>query len=216
MRVIDLETWPRRDHYRLFRDLDHPYFGVTVEVDVTAWQRAVKSSHRPFYPSMVHQVSAAANAVEAFRLRIRGEQVVLHDVVHPSFTVAWRDELFNFCTVAFEPDADAFLARALPAIAHAEAAEALILDQVDQDDMIFLSCSPWYAFTGLSQVGDAKSGDAFPRIAWGRVTPRDGRAMMAINVQLHHAVADGVHVAHFLEALEAGLAAQAASLAAER
>src|SRR5689334_8749887 len=92
-RSIDLATWPRRDHFQLFKGLDHPYFSVTVALDVTAWFNAIKAAKLPVYPAMIHRVSAAANAIEAFRLRIRGEGVVAHDVVHPSFTVPWRDEL---------------------------------------------------------------------------------------------------------------------------
>jgi chloramphenicol O-acetyltransferase len=215
-RPIDLATWPRRDHFRLFKALDHPYFSVTVALDVTAWMAAIKAAGLPFYPAMIHRVSAAANAVEAFRLRIRGEGVVVHDVVHPSFTVPWRDELFNFCTVDFHAELDAFLAGCLPAIAASESASALMLDEVHRDDMIFLSCLPWLAFTGVTQVGDAKSGDSYPRIAWGKVTEQSGRLMVPLSLQLHHALADGRHMAAFVSALEAGMAEQVEGLRSTR
>lgn len=26
--IIDMETWPRREHYRYFGNLDDPYFGI--------------------------------------------------------------------------------------------------------------------------------------------------------------------------------------------
>ena len=212
---IDLASWPRRDHFDLFRGMEHPYFGVTVELDLTAWKRATKAAGLPFYPALVHHVTAAANATEAFRLRIRGERVVLHDVVHPSFTVPWREDLFNFCLVDFDADLETFLARSGPAMEAATSADRLLLDPPGKDDMIFISCVPWFAFTGASQPGDARSGDSFPRFVWGRLIRRDGRDLLPLNVQLHHGLADGLHIGRFLERLEAGLAEHVKRLAIE-
>lgn len=213
MQQIDMATWARRDHFRLFKALDHPYFGVSLELDLGAWLGAIKQAGRPFYPALVHEVAVAANAVEAFRLRIRGEGVVLHDRVHPSFTVPWGEGLFNFCTVDFQPEAEAFLARALPAKAAAQAADRLLLDDAHRDDLLFLSCLPWFSFTGLTQVGDARGQDSYPRIAWGKLRESEGRSLLPMHVQVHHALADGWHVACFVEALEAALARTVARLA---
>ncbi len=212
---IDLETWPRRDHYRMFRGLAQPYFSVTVELDLTEWHRAIKAAGLPFYPAMIHQATKATNAVEAFRLRIRGEQVVRHDVVHPSFTVPWREDLFNLCIVDYDPDLATFLARCAPAIRAAETAPALLQDEPGRDDMVFLSCLPWLGFTGLTQAASGGD-DAFPRLAWGRLTERAGRKVMPLHVQLHHALADGLHAARFIAELEAGLAAYARQPLASR
>lgn len=210
---IDLATWPRRDHYRMFRPLAQPYFSVTVELDLTAWHRAIKAAGLPFYASFVHRVTAAANAVEAFRLRIRGERVVRHDVVHPSFTVPWREELFNLCIVDYDPDLATFLARCVPAIRETENAPALVQDEPGRDDMVFLSCLPWLAFTGMTQAANGGD-DAFPRFAWGRLADRGGRSVVPLQVQVHHALADGLHVARFVQQLEAALAADVERLAA--
>lgn len=203
---IDLATWPRRDHYHLFRSLDNPYFSVTVALDVTDWRRAITAAGLPFYPSLVHQVMTAANGLEAFRLRIRGEEVVLHDVVHPSFTVPWGEDLFNFCIVDYEPDLAGFVARAKATMAEVQAAEGLLLDPPGKDDMIFISCLPWLAFTGLSQVADGRSGDSFPRIVWGKLARVGDRETVPLQVQLHHALADGLHIGRFVERLESVLA----------
>lgn len=200
---IDLASWPRRDHFRLFKGMDFPYFSVTVDLDVTALHAEARAAGRPFFPAMVHRMTAAANAVEAFRLRIRGEAVVRHDRIQPSFTVPWRDGLFNFCTLDFEPDAAAFTARCVEAIAETQRAPRLLLDEPQRDDMVFLSCLPWFHFTSMTHAVDARSGDSIPRLSWGRLTERDGRQWVAFNAQLHHALCDGAHLAEFLDAFTA-------------
>lgn len=202
---IDFDTWPRRDHYRLYQSLDFPYFSVTLDFDITDWFRGIQSSGRPFFPTFVHEVTSVAQTIEAFRLRIRGERVVLHDVIHPSFTVPWRGELFNFCTVDYDPDPATFLARYQEAAAAASAADRLLLDEPQRDDMIFLTSAPWFAFTSLTHPVDRAGNDSFPRVAWGRRLERDGRVLLPLNFQMHHGLADGLHVARFLELLEGRL-----------
>lgn len=203
---IDLATWPRRDHFHLFRGLDFPYFSLTTDLDVTDWHQAAKAAGWPLYPTLVHAVTTAANAVEAFRWRIRGETVVCHDVLDPSFTVPWRDELFNFCTVRFVPELADFLARCLPAMANAETAEALNLADEGRDDLVYLSCLPWLSFSSMTHPVHPSAGDSVPRIAWGRIHKHDGRLILPINLQLHHGLADGRHVAQFMQALKKALA----------
>jgi chloramphenicol O-acetyltransferase type A len=198
---IDLTTWPRRDHFRLYTAMDYPYFSLTVEVDVTTWLHATRTAGHPIFMAMVHRMTAAANAVETFRTRIRGDEVVLHDCIRPSFPVPWREDCFNFCTLEFEPALEAFLPRCAEAIAAAQAADCLTLDPEGSDDMIFLGCLPWFSFSSMTHAVNARAGDSFPRISWGKITERDGRHLMPVNFQLHHALTDGIHVARFLELL---------------
>jgi hypothetical protein len=42
MWTIDLETWPRRGHFELFRDWDYPHLDVCADIDPTAFLPAVK------------------------------------------------------------------------------------------------------------------------------------------------------------------------------
>jgi chloramphenicol O-acetyltransferase type A len=74
--------------------------------------------------------------------------------------------------------------------------------------MLFLSCVPWFAFTGVTHAVDARSQDSIPRISWGRLVEREGRSILPMNFQLHHGLADGLHVAKFMAAFEANLQAQ--------
>jgi chloramphenicol O-acetyltransferase type A len=195
---LDPEAWPRRDHFRLFQALANPYWSVTVELDLTAWLAANRAAGRPFFPALVHRFTAVANQLEPFRVRVRHDRLVVHDHLDPSFTVPWRGDLFNFCTLPFEPDVDAFLARCLPAIEAAQTADRLLLDPTVPDGLIYLSCLPWYAFSSMTHA--VGTGDTIPRLSWSRTLERDGRTWLPLNFQLHHGLLDGIHVARFLEA----------------
>jgi chloramphenicol O-acetyltransferase type A len=42
MRCIDLRTWPRREHFHLYSGFDHPHFGLSTNVDWSAFYLEVK------------------------------------------------------------------------------------------------------------------------------------------------------------------------------
>lgn len=35
---IDVQTWPRREHFEFFGRMDDPYFGLTAKADFTKCQ----------------------------------------------------------------------------------------------------------------------------------------------------------------------------------
>lgn len=207
MHLIDMETWARREHFRVYGALEYPYFGITVDLDATGFLPSLKEAGLPVYPAIIHAAAQAANEIEEFRTRIRGDAVVLHDSVAPSFTVPWRDTLFSFCAVAFEPDRERFVRRCLEEMDRASQAESLIQIGEQRDDLLFMTCFPWRSFTGMTHPASPSAKDSIPRLAWGKVTRKEGRDVLPFNLMMHHGLADGLHAARFFTRLEALLTA---------
>ncbi|NIV38598.1 MAG: hypothetical protein GWN58_57030, partial [Anaerolineae bacterium] len=80
---------------------DHPHFGLCANVDVTAFLPAIKERGVSVTVAMVYVIARAANAIPEFRFRIRGEEVVEHDVVHPGTTILVNEDQFTFATFAY-------------------------------------------------------------------------------------------------------------------
>src|SRR5262249_8874463 len=94
---IDLHTWKRREHFRIFSRLANPFWSVCAEVDVTRLrQECKKNRRRSFSLAAIYLALAAVNEGEAFRLRIRGDRVWMYDRVSVSTTVPRADETFGF------------------------------------------------------------------------------------------------------------------------
>ena len=87
MHHINLETWPRREHFEVFRTFDMPHFNMCANVDLTAFYSFVKGHGISLNLATVYVLTRAANAVPEFRYRIRGEEVVEYEIVHPSSTI---------------------------------------------------------------------------------------------------------------------------------
>ena len=202
MKIIALDTWPRRKHFAVFGQMDYPHFNVCAPVDLTETRTVVKEQSGSINHAIVYVLTRAANELEPFRLRIRGDQVVEHATVQPSITVLSDDELFSFCTFSYSTAYAAFCAAAEEMIARWKR-ENVLEDEPGQDDLLFMTGLPWIAFTSIVHPIHMHPADSIPRIAWGKFDTRNGRVEMPLSVQVHHGLMDGFHVGKYYQRVQA-------------
>ena len=91
---IDLETWPRREHYEHYSALGCTY-SVTTRLDSTALRRRGQK----LYPTMLYHLAAAVNRHEEFRTALGPDGVPgVFSEMHPCYTVFHQDsETFSTC-----------------------------------------------------------------------------------------------------------------------
>lgn len=200
MKYIERETWKRKKHFDFFNAFDAPHFNVTTNVDVTELREFAKTSGHSFFKLFLYGAVKAANAIPEFRQRIRGDAVVEHDVVHPSFTVLRDDDLFNFCTVTFDEALPTFLDDVTTRMA--QAGDEIVVGDEEPDDLLYVTSVPWVTFTSIAHPTNRQREDSVPRIAWGKFTEHEGRLVMPLSVQAHHALMDGVHIGRYIETLQ--------------
>jgi len=198
MRHIDLETWPRREHFEVYRTFGYPHFSLCANVDVTTFHPAVKQRGLSFTVAVMYVLARAANAIPEFRYRIRGDGVVEHEVVHPSTTILTGGDLFSFCTVRYTEDFALFAASAAEQIAYLQDHKVL-KDEPGRDDLLFMTSIPWVSFTSFMHALHLQPADSVPRFAWGKRFQEGAYLKMPLSVQGHHAVVDGLHVGRFYE-----------------
>lgn len=202
VRRLDLSGWRRRDHFEFFKEFEQPFFNVCTEVDVSALVEFTSTERRSFFLGALYLSLRAANEVEELRLRIRGDEVVVHPRVAGGSTVLRDDETFGFGYFDYDEDFSRFEERGREVLAAAREPGPLN-DQKDRDDIIYYSVLPWFSFTSFSHARRCPSIDSNPRIVFGKRSSRLGEAWcMPISVEVHHALVDGLHVARFLERFE--------------
>ena len=96
-RAIDLEHWPRREHFAYFSAMADPYVGVTAEVDITGFLSACRGAGLPFFLSFLYCAGRAANAVPQLRQRIIDGAPVEFDRCDTSHTVLREDGTYSYC-----------------------------------------------------------------------------------------------------------------------
>ena len=196
MRTIDMQTWSRREHFKVFSAFDYPHFSLCANIDLTAFYPVVKQRGISFTVATVYVLARAANAIPEFRYRIRGEQVVEHEIVHPSITILTDEDLLSFCTLDYIENFSEFAARAADRIAYVQEHPTLE-DEPGKDDLLFMTAIPWVSFTSVMHPLDLYPVDSVPRFAWGKFF-QDGECLkMPLSVQAHHALLDGIHMGRF-------------------
>lgn len=199
---IDLADWPRRSHFDFFSRYSNPFFNVTVQVGVAETRAWCSHHERSFSLATLFLATSAANHTEAFRLRIRPEGVWLHDRIHAGSTVLRDDETFGFCYFEYSDHFRDFERVGLERIAALRTSAPTLEDQASRDDLIHFSVLPWIAFTGFSHARQWDSGESVPRIVFGKRHGEVGSEEMPVSVEVHHGLADGLHVGQFLEDLQ--------------
>ncbi len=154
--------------------------------------------------AVIYLIARVANELPEFRWRIRGEQVVEHEIVHPSATILAQDDLFSFCTVPYKADFAAFAPVARQRIDHVKENPTL-QDEPGQDNLLFMTALPWVSFTSFMHPIHLQPVDSVPRFAWGKFTHQGDGWKMPLSVQVHHALMDGIHVARYYEKFQAYL-----------
>ena len=175
---------------------------MTTPLDVTELVRFTKKEGLSFYRAMVYIVTRAMNELEPYRLRIRKDGIALCETVSPSYTTASRDGTFGIVGVDYVPGesmAD-FCRRAR--VAEARQREGMLIEDDVRDDLIFISCVPWFVTTSVLQEQPTNPDDSFPRVLWDRIHEEKGRLMVNFTAQLNHRLLDGSHVRDLLVRME--------------
>lgn len=206
-RRIDLDRWPRREHFLHYRDRVPCTHATTVELDVTDLVAALARSRRKTYLAQVWALASVVQRHEALRMTLVDGAPAVWDVVHPTFTVLRPEtETFGCVWVPYDADFASFHAAAAPVLAEHRTTEGLFPMGAPPPNAFDVSSLPWTSFTGFA-LGLRDAWDHLaPIVTLGRHVEREGRVRLPVALQIHHAAADGLHVARALDDLQSVLA----------
>jgi chloramphenicol O-acetyltransferase type A len=198
---IDLDEYARREHYAHFLEMKLTY-SVTVQIDVTVLRAAAKTRGVRAYPAQIWMLTEAAHRVPEFRmsrdsagtLGVFDELVPLYTVLNEqtgTFSGLWTPFAANF----------ADFARAYGETA-ARFADGSLAPQGDPPpNVLNISSIPWLEFTSLDL--NLVTDYLLPILTIGKYVERDGRTVMPLAVQVHHAVCDGWHLGQYVSQVQA-------------
>ena len=200
MKVIDQNTWDRKEIFDLFSAADYPFYSITILVDVTKVKEVSKNKGISFYYLMIWVCTKAVNSVPNFLLRVRDGQVVMLDQTNPSFTYLKKgSELFQIITMPWEEDYMEFCRHAKE---RSEAQTGFLDQEKETDELIYFSCTPWFDFTALTNEHKLDKDDTVPHLAWGRYYEEKGRLMVHLSVEVNHRTVDGFHIGKLKERID--------------
>ena len=199
MKFIDIENWDRKKQFHFFKDYDNPFYNICTDIDISECLRVSKEKKLSFFLTSLFLSIKAANSVEEFRYRIRGEKVVIHDTISPSSTVLNDEGTFNFCHFNYYESFQEFYNNAQKAIGQSLENNEILEAKSDCDSLIHYSVIPWISFKSVSNARRFDKRDSIPKIIMGKYYQKGNKFMLPISVEVHHSLVDGFHIAKFLE-----------------
>lgn len=201
-KLIDIDTWIRKEHFLFFSQFDEPFFGVTVKVDCTTAYLKAKEKSIPFFLYYLYRALKASNKVENFKYRIIENQVFQFNIVNASPTINRPNGTFGFAYFDYFEDEKMFYKNALQEIENVKNSNSL-LPAISGENVIHFSAIPWLDFTSISHARSFSRPDSCPKISFGKMTENNEKKEMPISIHVHHGLMDGIHVSEFIDEFQA-------------
>ena len=197
--VIDLETWPRREYFEHYLSAVPCSYSMTVKLDITP----IKRSGRKFYPTMLYYLTKEVNRHEQFRMALREDgKLVLFDSLSPCYTVFQKDtETFTNLWTDFCDDYAQFCTRYEKDVETYGSLHKMNAKPDQPENTFTVSMIPWTTFESF-HLQLQPSPYLIPIFTMGKYYETNGRFLLPLAVQVHHAVCDGFHVCRFLNCLQ--------------
>lgn len=195
--LIDMEKWERREFYLHFINEVRCTYSAAVNLDITNLEG------QRLYPAMLWLLTQTVNANPEFRTALTNEGLGIYDSMHPAYTVFNADKKnFSRIWTQFDPDYSRFLqAYALDAARYSRCEE--FAPKPDMPENTFdVSMVPWFRFTAFDINVFDEGRYLLPIFTMGKFFDENGKRMLPLAIQVHHAVCDGYHVGMFLDQLQ--------------
>ena len=198
---IDLASYPRREHYDAFFGLKLTY-SATIQIDITRLLRAIRDLGFRTYPVQIWLLTEAANRIPEFRMSQDGDgRLGIWDQVSPLYTTLNpTTRTFSGIWTPFDAAFPRFYAACIDDMARYTTGE--FQPQHDlPENVLNISSLPWVDFTSfnLNMPGDY----LLPILTLGRYIEENGRTILPLAIQVHHAVCDGLHLGAFISEVRA-------------
>lgn len=195
--IINTETWERGELFRFYIEKLRNVMSMTVDTDVTKLVSFVRAHGLKFYPAMMWAVSKAVNGRAEFRYGWKDGDLVRWDYVSPYYAdFHGEDERFVKLVTEYSGDLSEFHARFLADRERYKDLRAFDLKEIPPNTFD-VSCLPWVRYRSFDIHVFDEGRCLAPVVTWGRFETENGKTVLPLSVNIHHAVADGWHLSRF-------------------
>lgn len=202
--IIDVEHWSRRPYFEHYLNQVRCTFSMTANIDVTGLLETIRGKGIKLYPTFIFMIIKVVNAHVEFRTSLNEENEVGYwNCMTPSFTIFHKDDqTFSSIWTEFSDEFRIFYENYQQDMEQYGNIKGFLTKDNVPRNSISISSIPWVQFTGfnLNIMNDAKY--LLPIVTGGKYFNQEGRTLLPISLQVHHAVCDGYHASLFINELQ--------------
>ena len=200
--LINLNEWQRASLFQFYIDKMRIVMSLTVDVNVTNLKAYSKEHQLHFYPLMVWVVSKIINSHDEFKYGWDADgNLIKWDFVSPFYTDFHpEDENFTKMVTEYSDDLFEFYGRMVADKKRNENERAILENQ--PPNFFDVSCIPWVRYSHFDVHVFDEGKFLAPVVTWGKFEKKDGKFIMPLTMNIHHAVADGFHLSRFFNEVQ--------------
>lgn len=197
---IDLEHWERKEYFEHYRTDTPCTYSMSIKLDITR----LRQSGQKVYPSLLYCITTTVNRHAEFRTAINeAGEVGIYREMSPCYTVFHKDsETFSNLWTEYSPNYEDFCTAYQSDIAKYGSQKGFIGKANTPENTFSVSMIPWSSFEGFHLNLKNDFDYLLPIFTMGKYVLENGRTMLPLSVQVHHAVCDGFHLCRFLNELQ--------------
>lgn len=198
--IIDTTQWNRKEHFEHYMNQVRCSYSVVVDIDITKLRSILKDARIKDYPTMIYILTCAVNNFPEFRMSLDEQgRLGYWDKVHPLYTVLNKEtETFSTIWTYINNRFDEFYKHCISDI-DMFCTGSLAPKHGCPANVVTLSSIPWIDFTAFNINVFSEGTYLLPIFTIGKYKVDNGKIMMPLAIQVHHAVCDGWHVGKFIE-----------------
>ena len=174
--TVNLDTWKRGNLFCFYIDNLRNVMSMTVDIDVSSLIAFARTHKLKFYPAMMWVVSKAVNQRAEFRYGWDNNGNLIHwDYISPYYADFHKDDEQFVKLVTEYSD-----------------------DLTEHPENTFdVSCLPWVKYRNFDIHVFDEGKYLAPVVTWGKYETENGKTVLPLSMNIHHAVADGWHLSRF-------------------
>lgn len=200
--LVNLNEWGRGSLFKFYIDKMRIVMSLTADVNVTNLRAYSKKNNLNFYPLMLWVVSKIINSHDEFKYSWDDAgNLIKWDFVSPSYTDFHADdENFVKMVTEYSDDLFEFCSRVDKDRQRHKNEQAILVNQ--PPNFFDVSCLPWIKYSHFDIHVFDEGKFLAPVVTWGKFEEKDGKLIMPLTMNIHHAVADGFHLSRFFNEVQ--------------
>ena len=199
-KIIDRENWSRKEYFEhYFSNVPYTY-SMTTKLDITK----IIESKKKLYPAMLYYLTTIVNRHVEFRIAFnKDNELGAYDEMLPCYTIFHKDtETFSNLWTVYCKDYEEFYKMYENDLRQYGNQKGMFGKPDVPDNCFTVSMIPWVSFEGFNLNLQKGYDYLLPIFTMGKYYEENGRILLPLAIQVHHAVCDGFHLCRFINELQ--------------